>query len=98
MTLSTPEGSFFIATAYLPPNVNAMPQDPGHPDTASILAQHGEIAHLVSHHAHAILGMDANETTSNKARIQFRQKGPPTYSGTHRGAGLANSNMVYASI
>jgi hypothetical protein len=99
VTLNTPEGSLFIATAYLPPNVDAMPQDPGHPDTASILAQHDEIAHLVSHHAHAILGMDANETTSNKARIQLRQKGPPSYSGTQRGPGLDNSNMTaYASM
>ncbi|MFZ9071047.1 MAG: hypothetical protein ACO2Z7_07265, partial [Burkholderiaceae bacterium] len=44
--------------------------------------QHAEIIDLARPYTHVVLGMDANETTHTKGRIQLRNDGSTSYSGT----------------
>jgi hypothetical protein len=51
-------------------------------------AQHAELIDLAKPYTHKLLGMDANETTHAKGRIQIRKDGTTTYSGS--GTGYSN--------
>ena len=94
ISLDTTNGPLLIVNAYLPQGVDKMAREHGHPDRATVRAQHQEIARLASRYKHTVLCMDANETTHNKARIQFRHDSTTTYSGTTAAPGLEGSCMA----
>ena len=97
VVLDTTRGSLFIACAYLPPGVDDFANDPTDKKRVAVMSQHAELNKRAQGHTHAIIGMDANETTYKRGRIQTRASGPVTYSGSTHDGGLAASAMgVYA--
>lgn len=92
ITLDTTQGPLLIATAYLPPGVDKLPK--GHSTRKQVADQHLELARLASRCKFRILGMDANETTDRKARMQHRGNGKMTYSGTSNEPGIEHSCMA----
>ena len=94
ISLDTTNGPLLIVNAYLPHGVDKMAREHEHPDRAAVRAQHQEIARLASRYKHTVLCMDANETTNNKARIQFRHDNTITYSGSKAAPGLEASCMA----
>jgi len=97
IVLDTTGGSLFITCAYLPPGVDELPSDPEDERRKAVVGQHAEIDRRARGYTHAIIGMDANETTYTRGRVQTRSSGPSTYSGCAHDGGLAASAMsVYA--
>jgi len=98
IVLDTTKGPLFIACAYLPHGVDSLPADPEDSRRKAVLDQHTEISCRAQGHAYAIIGMDANETTYTRGRVQTHADGPSTYSGCAHNGGLAASAMgIYAT-
>ena len=94
IALDTAKGQVFIACAYLPTDVDGTKPDPADcAKRAAVIAQHAELSRRAECYAHAVVGMDANETTYTRGRIQTRGGGRTTYSGCKHNGGLVASAM-----
>ena len=65
VTLTTPQGTIFVASAYLPANVDSMSED----NREKVELQHQELNATAAEHTQAVLMMDANETVSLVGRV-----------------------------
>ena len=74
ITLSTLDGTLFLASSYLPPGVEDLPSDPDDPARRAIEAQHKEIALMAARHDHSALSFDGNETITKRGRIQTKME------------------------
>ena len=82
--VDTAKGQGFVASSYLPiyTDVDRTPADPAKcPKRATVIAQHAELSRRAEGYTHAVVGMDANETTCTRGWIQTRSGDRTTYSG-----------------
>ena len=93
VTLTTPEGALFLASAYIPTGTDNLPIDPGAPARIAVEAQHAEISQVALRHAHSIISFDGNETITARGRIQSMANGDTRLSGNKRNTDMATSTM-----
>jgi hypothetical protein len=93
VTLTTPEGTLLLATAYIPTGTDNLPVAPDAPERRAVEGQHTELHHISQHHDHSIISLDGNETITKRGRVQTMLDGSTRLSGNERNTNMSASTM-----